>query len=163
MTIKKIRSHFPLLSRKMNGYPIAYFDNASTTQKPKSVIDAITKFYTTANANIHRGVYALSQEATQQYEDARVSVSKFINAHSQEIIFTKGCTESINLVAATWAKDHLKVEDFKKNNIEVQFQNFQHPVYKQLYGDFIPNMCIIDLLFNEGNNSKKILLNSITT
>ncbi len=109
--IKKIRSHFPILSQKMNGKRLAYFDNASTTQKPKAVIDAITQFYTSANANIHRGVYALSQSATQQYEDARNRVAKFIHAGPQEIIFTKGCTESINLVAATWGRDHIKRGD----------------------------------------------------
>jgi len=96
---------FPILSRKVNGKPLIYFDNAATAQKPKQVIDAIVKYYSEQNANIHRGVHALSQEVTSVYENARATIQKHINAkHPHEIIFTSGTTESINLVASGFEK-----------------------------------------------------------
>src|ERR1041385_79403 len=98
--VAKIRKDFPILSRKVNGKPLIYFDNGATSQKPKQVIDAIVKYYTEQNANIHRGVHRMSQDATEQYENARTTVQKHINAKSpNEIIFTRGTTESINLVS----------------------------------------------------------------
>ena len=110
--VKKIREDFPILSRTVNNKPLVYFDNAATTQKPKQVIDAITKYYENDNANIHRGVHALSQEITAAYENARVVVQKHINAkHSHEIIFTSGTTASINLVASSFAKTHINKGD----------------------------------------------------
>ena len=103
--VQNIRSDFPILSRKVNGRPLIYFDSGATAQKPKQVIDAITKYYSEQNANIHRGVHTLSQEITTQYENARATVQKHIGAkHAHEIIFTSGTTESINLVATTFGK-----------------------------------------------------------
>ena len=99
---KNIKNDFPIFKNTVNGHPVIYFDNASTTQKPQAVLDALLNFYTTTNANVHRGIYTLAEQATQAYEDARVKVARFINADSSEIVFTKGTTESINLVAATW-------------------------------------------------------------
>ena len=103
--VQKIRKDFPILSRKVNGKPLIYFDSGATSQKPKQVIDAITKYYSEQNANIHRGVHTLSQEITSAYENARTTIQKHIEAkHSHEIIFTSGTTESINLVASTFGK-----------------------------------------------------------
>ena len=100
-----LRDAFPILSRKVYGKPLVYLDNGATTQKPYSVIDAITEEYLNANANVHRGVHYLSQEATRLYEEARETVRAFINARStSEVIFTRGTTESINLVAATFGE-----------------------------------------------------------
>ena len=95
------RKGFPLLQRKINGKRIIYLDNAATTQKPGTVIESIRRYYSTSNANVHRGVYALSQEASQQYEAAHQAVGKFINASPEEVIFTRGTTESINALAYT--------------------------------------------------------------
>ena len=101
LDIKKIRAQFPALHQEVNGFPLIYFDNAATTQKPKMVIDSIVNYYSTVNSNIHRGVHFLSQQATSQYEKAREAVRRFINAStSEEIIITRGATESINLVAS---------------------------------------------------------------
>lgn len=105
---KSIKKQFPILSRSINGHPLVYLDNASTTQKPKSVIQALTDFYSLHNANIHRGIHTLSEEATELYESTRKAVARFIHAEvSEEIIFTKNCTESINLVARTWGYQHI--------------------------------------------------------
>ena len=110
--VEKIRKDFPILSRKVNGKPLIYFDSASTSQKPKQVIDAITKYYSEQNANIHRGVHRLSQDITADYENARATVQKHINAkHSHEIIFTSGTTESINLVASGFGKNFVNTGD----------------------------------------------------
>ena len=98
--IDTIRKDFPILKRKVNGYPLVYFDNAATSQTPKQVIDVIVDYYSNYNANIHRGVHALSQEATDKYEQARQKIQKHFNAAKpREIIFTSGTTHSINLVA----------------------------------------------------------------
>lgn len=98
--VDKIRKDFPILNRKVNGYPLIYFDNAATSQKPQIVIDSIVDYYSNYNANIHRGVHTLSQEATDAYEKARNTIQKHFNAaKSHEIIFTSGTTHSINLVA----------------------------------------------------------------
>jgi len=98
--VNKIRADFPILNRKVNGKPLVYFDNGATTQKPKQVIDAIVNYYSEHNANIHRGVHTLSREATELFEEARKTVSKFIGAETEEIVFTAGTTDSINIVAA---------------------------------------------------------------
>jgi len=98
--IRNIRSDFPLLSEIINDHPLVYFDNAATTQKPSAVIDAITNYYAHSNSNVHRGVHSLSQKATELYEVARTRTKQFINAgKSEEIIFTKGTTEALNLLA----------------------------------------------------------------
>lgn len=98
--VNTIRKDFPILERKVNGKPLIYFDNAATSQTPKQVIDVIVDYYSNYNANIHRGVHALSQEATDAYEQARAKIQKHFNAkHAYEIIFTSGTTHGINLVA----------------------------------------------------------------
>ncbi len=98
--INAIREQFPILNEKVNGKPLVYFDNAATTQKPLSVINAITKYYSTMNANIHRGIHTLAETATLAFEETRKAAQAFVNAESSdEIIFTKGTTDSINLVA----------------------------------------------------------------
>lgn len=103
--VSKVRQDFPILSRLVNGKPLVYFDSGATAQKPKQVIDAITKYYTEQNANIHRGVHRMSQDVTVEYENARATIQKHIGAkHAHEIIFTRGTTESINLVATTFGK-----------------------------------------------------------
>ncbi len=102
--VENIRKDFPILSRKVNGQPLVYFDNAATSQKPQQVIDSIVDYYSNYNANIHRGVHRLSQEATDKYEEARGKIQKHFNAEkAHEIIFTSGTTHSINLVANGFA------------------------------------------------------------
>lgn len=109
---KKYRADFPILSREVYGKPLVYFDNGATAQKPKSVIDSISDYYTRFNANIHRGVHHLSQKASFAYENARATVQKHINANSpNEIIFTRGTTESINLVAYSYLRNRLSPGD----------------------------------------------------
>ena len=110
--VEKIRKDFPILSRKVNGKPLVYFDNAASSQKSQSVIDATNKYYSFENANIHRGVHTLSQEATTAYEEVREKVRAFINAEKiQEIIFTKGTTDSINLVASSFGRTNIREGD----------------------------------------------------
>lgn len=110
--ITKIREEFPILSRTVNGKPLIYFDNGATAQKPKQVIEAITNYYTNQNSNIHRGVHTLSREITISYEEARKTIQKHLNAkHAHEIIFTKGTTESINLVAHCFGKINIDAGD----------------------------------------------------
>lgn len=103
LDIYTIRADFPILAREVYGKPLVYFDNAATTQKPRCVIDKITEMYTSINANVHRGVHYLSQAATDEHESSRRTVQQFINAASEnEIVFTRGATESINLVASSY-------------------------------------------------------------
>ena len=103
--VETIRKDFPILSQKVNNHNLVYFDNAATTQKPRAVIDAIVESYTKTNSNIHRGIHTLSQISTNLYEEARKTVQSFIHApHDYEIIFTKGVTESLNLVAQTFSE-----------------------------------------------------------
>lgn len=105
LEVNEIRKDFPILSRTINGKRLVYFDNAATTQKPFSVINAISDYYASYNANIHRAVYQIAEEATDAYEMTRDKVCKFINAHSrEEIIFTRNATEAINLVAYSWGR-----------------------------------------------------------
>ena len=100
INIHDIRAQFPILKHKIDGNSLIYFDNGATTQKPKKVINAIVDYYTTQNSNVHRGVHHLSQVATDSFEQARSEVQQFINSNKQcEIIFTKGTTDAINLVA----------------------------------------------------------------
>jgi cysteine desulfurase / selenocysteine lyase len=110
--VEKIRRDFPILASRVHGRPLVYLDNAASTQKPASVIEAIQHYYTTEHSNVHRGVHYLSELATQKYEAARVKVQKFLNAGSErEIIFVRGATEAINLVAATYGKMKIKSGD----------------------------------------------------
>ncbi|MDA0813093.1 MAG: cysteine desulfurase [Verrucomicrobia bacterium] len=106
--VAEIRSQFPILSQVRNGKPLVYLDNGATTQKPQCVIDTVCRFYSEQNANIHRGAYALSVEATEQYDQARARVAGFIHAADpREVIFTRGTTESVNLVAGTWGRQNV--------------------------------------------------------
>lgn len=107
-----LRENFPILHRRLNGKQLVYFDNAATSQKPQVVIDALTNYYSSYNANIHRGIHTLAEEATAAYEATRGTVKNFINAASaEEIIFTRGATEGINLVAYTWGRKNLHEGD----------------------------------------------------
>ncbi|TAF75069.1 MAG: cysteine desulfurase [Bacteroidetes bacterium] len=110
--VHKIRKDFPILSQKINGKDLVYFDNAATTQKPQSVIDSLSSYYQTINANIHRGIHTLAEKATAEYELTREAIKNFLNAESAEqIIFTKGITDSINLVARSYGGVYLKTGD----------------------------------------------------
>jgi cysteine desulfurase/selenocysteine lyase len=105
LAIRGCRHHFPLLRQRVNGKPLVYLDNAATSQKPQVVIDAIMRYYEEENSNIHRGVHTLSEQATQAYEGVRVKVKSFLNAaHEREIVFVRGTTEGINLVAQTYGR-----------------------------------------------------------
>ena len=106
-----LRNDFPIFKKKINGKELIYLDNASTTQKPHSVIDSITDFYTNYNSNIHRAVYQLAEEATELYEQSREKIANFINVRPEEIVFTRNTTESINLIAHSWARTNLKKDD----------------------------------------------------
>lgn len=120
--VEDVRKDFPILQRPVNGNELVYLDNAATTQKPQAVIDALTHYYTYDNANIHRGLYFLSEFATEQYENARLKVKEFINAISaSEIIFVRGTTEAINLVATTLCR-----EKYFNDGDEVIISNMEH-------------------------------------
>jgi len=109
---EKVRSDFPILDQKVHGHSLIYFDNAATSQKPASVLDALRYYYEHDNSNVHRGIHELSNRATATYEAARARAAKFINARSaDEIVFTRGTTEGINLVASAWGAVHLKKGD----------------------------------------------------
>ncbi len=110
--VKKIREDFPILKRFINGKPLIYFDNAATTQKPQYVLDSVDNYYKNLNSNVHRGVHTLSEEATNEYESARESIRKYINAgKSSEIIFVRGTTEAINLVASSFGSEFFNAGD----------------------------------------------------
>lgn len=112
LDIEKIRSQFPVLHQQVNGKPLVYFDNAATSQKPKQVIQALVEYYEGYNANIHRGIHTLAEKATKAYEETREASRQFINAaHVEEIIFTCGVTESINLVASSYGRTFLNEGD----------------------------------------------------
>ena len=107
-----VRREFPILDQQVHGKPLVYLDNANTTQKPRSVLEALDHYYRTDNANIHRATHLLSERATQAYEGARVRIARFFNAReSDEIVFTRGCTEAINLVAHSFARPRLRAGD----------------------------------------------------
>src|SRR5579859_5153139 len=109
---KRVREQFPILERKVHGKRLAYLDNAATTQKPKAVIDAISSYYARENSNIHRGVHTLSEEATRDFEAAREKARAFLGAREHaEIIFVRGTTEAINLVAQSYGRKNLKSGD----------------------------------------------------
>ncbi len=110
--VESVRTEFPILDQEVNGHPLVYLDNAATTQKPQVVIDAITEYYTQYNSNVHRGAHSLSDKATQKFEEARETVSRFINSpNSASIIWTRGTTEGINLVASTWGRANIQSGD----------------------------------------------------
>ena len=121
LDVYAVRKQFPVLQRELKGRPLVYFDNAATSQKPKVVIDALVDYYSNYNANIHRGIHTLAEEATAAYEATRNAVKEFIGAGSvEEIVFTRGTTESINLVAYTWGRANLKAGD------EIIISNLEH-------------------------------------
>ncbi len=112
LDVEKVRADFPILRTKVHGHPLVYLDNAATSQKPQSMIDALMRYYEGENANIHRGVHYLSQIATEAFENARETVRAFVNAaDTKEIIFTRGTTEAINLVAQTYGRVHVGAGD----------------------------------------------------
>ena len=109
MDIQKIREDFPILSRTVYGKPLVYFDNGATTQKPRLVVDALVDEYYSVNANVHRGVHYLSQQATELHEASRETVRQFINARStNEVVFTRGTTESINLLVSSFGDEFME-------------------------------------------------------
>lgn len=112
LNVFKIKKDFPILKRIIHGFPIVYLDNAATTQKPQAVINAISDYYSNHNANIHRGIHTLAEEATQAYEKGREKVKSFIKAKSdKEIIFVRNSTEAINLVAYAWGRENIGRND----------------------------------------------------
>jgi cysteine desulfurase/selenocysteine lyase len=112
LDVYAIRQQFPALNRQVKGHPLVYFDNAATSQKPQVVIDALVDYYTNYNANVHRGIHTLAEEATAKFEASRDAARQFINASSrEEIIFTRGTTEGINLVAYTWGRKNIQRGD----------------------------------------------------
>ena len=105
LDVARVRRDFPVLARLVNGQPLAYLDNAASSQRPRAVIDAMSRYYETTHANVHRGVHTLSQEATELFEGAREKVRRFVNARStREIVFVRGTTEAINLVAQSYGR-----------------------------------------------------------
>jgi cysteine desulfurase/selenocysteine lyase len=112
MKAEQIREQFPILHQQVNGHPLVYLDSAASSQKPKAVIDALMHYYEWDNANVHRGVHTLGSRATEGYENARINVAKFIGAkHSEEIIFTRGTTTAINLVASSYGEANVREGD----------------------------------------------------
>src|SRR5437667_6114553 len=110
--VATVREEFPILRRRVHGRPLVYLDNAATTQKPQRVIDRVVRYYSEENANIHRGVHLLSVEATEAYDAAREQVRRFVNAaEAREIVFVRGATEAINLVAATYGHTRIGAGD----------------------------------------------------
>ena len=125
LNIQNIRADFPILSRTIYKRPLIYFDNAATTQKPVQVIRAISNYYEHDNCNIHRGVHYLSMKATEAFEEARKEIREFINApNTQEVVFTKGASESLNLVASSFGKKFLKLGDEVITTIMEHHSNF---------------------------------------
>jgi cysteine desulfurase/selenocysteine lyase len=120
---EKIKKDFPILGRKIGGRKLIYLDSASTSQKPRQVIEAVSDFYKNRNSNIHRAVYKLSEESTEMYESARDRVARFIGARDHHIIFTKNCTEAINLVAQGWARKNIKRGDFVLSSVMEHHSN----------------------------------------
>ena len=110
--INDYTADFPILDQRVNGERLAYLDNAATAQKPRQVVQRLVDFYEHDNANVHRGVHTLAERATSEYEEARQKLQHFINAaDSREIIFTKGCTDGLNLVVATYGEQNIKAGD----------------------------------------------------
>src|SRR4030043_924379 len=107
MNLDQIRADFPILKRRIHDKPLAYFDNAATSQKPNVVIEAIKNYYENHNANVHRGVHTLAEESTTAYEQARETVAHFIGAEPKELIFVRNTPEAINLVAFSWARKNI--------------------------------------------------------
>jgi cysteine desulfurase/selenocysteine lyase len=112
LEVEKLRRDFPILDQEVHGFPLVYLDNAATSQKPRAVLEALNRFYENDNANVHRGIHELSRRATEAYEGARAATARFLHARrTEEIIFTRGTTEAINLLAHTWGAQNLKAGD----------------------------------------------------
>ncbi len=112
LDIERLRDDFPILRQEVGGHPLVYLDNAATSQKPEAVIEAVGRYYRETNSNIHRGVHTLAERATAQYEDARAKIAGFVNAaEAREIVFTRGTTESVNLVAQAYLRPRLQPGD----------------------------------------------------
>ncbi|MPZ72957.1 MAG: SufS family cysteine desulfurase [Nitriliruptorales bacterium] len=109
--VEAVRKDFPVLQRKVHGRPLVYLDSAATSQKPQPVLDVMTRFYEDVNSNVHRGVHALAEEATEAYEAARGKIARFVGADPRGVVFTKNTTESINLLAYSWARPRLREDD----------------------------------------------------
>ena len=111
LDVAAVRRDFPILDRTMHGKPLVYLDSAATSQKPRQVLQSLAAYYEYSNANVHRGVYELAEEATAAYEGARAAVARFINATPEECIFTRNASEAINLVAYTWGRQNIRAGD----------------------------------------------------
>ncbi|MDE2728033.1 MAG: aminotransferase class V-fold PLP-dependent enzyme, partial [Gemmatimonadota bacterium] len=107
----RYRGDFPILDRKVHGKPLVYLDNSATSQKPRAVLDALDDYYTRLNANVHRGLHTLSEEATNAYEAARERVARFINVPARSLVFVRNTTEGINLVASAWGRKNVGAGD----------------------------------------------------
>ncbi|HEX3294641.1 MAG TPA: aminotransferase class V-fold PLP-dependent enzyme, partial [Solirubrobacterales bacterium] len=110
-SIEEIRAEFPILAREVHGEPLAYLDNGATAQKPLAVIDTLDRYWREHNANVHRGVHTLSEEATSLYEEARRTVASHLGADSREVVFVRNATEALNLVAYSWGRTKIKSRD----------------------------------------------------
>src|SRR5579863_9102274 len=109
LDVARVRADFPILARQINGKPLVYLDSAASSQRPRAVLSAVEHYETTLHANVHRGVHSLSQWATEAYEGSRETVRRFLNARStREIVYVRGTTEAINLVANSWGRSQLK-------------------------------------------------------
>ena len=140
--IQKIRKDFPILNRTVNGKPLVYFDNGATAQKPQAVIDAVTNYYSNQNSNIHRGVHTLSREITIAYEEARKTIQLHINAKNPgEIIFTRGTTESINLVAYCFGKINVSESTYRliKDKFDCTYRGEMEVKNKGMMGMYFVN------------------------
>lgn len=152
MNIEQVRNQFPIFTQKINGYPIIYFDSASTAQMPQSVVDAIVAYYTTYKANVGRGLYTFAEKATQAYEHARANIAQFISAQAHQIIFTSGTTGSINLIVQAWALQNLEQGDEIIVSAVEHHSNFlpwqQLALHKKLILKIIPvtNQGIVDVV-----------------
>jgi len=144
LDVARIRADFPVLSRTVHGKPVAYLDNAATSQKPRQVIDAMRAVFEEHNANIHRGVYEFSETTTAEFEGAREKVARFINAASaREIIFVRNATEGVNLVAYTWGREHIKAGDRIVSTVLEHHSNFVP--WQQLAKDAGAEIVMIDV------------------
>src|SRR5438445_468565 len=151
LDVAKMRGDVPVLSRKVNGKPVAYLDNAATSQKPRQVIDAMRAVFEDHNANIHRGVYEFSEITTAEFEGAREKVARFINAaSSREIVFVRNATEGVNLVAYTWGREHIKAGDEIVSTVLEHHSNFVPWQQLAKYGgDMIARVTVAETTWNE--------------
>jgi cysteine desulfurase/selenocysteine lyase len=144
LDVARIRADFPILSRAVHGTPVAYLDNAATSQKPRQVIDAMRAVFEEHNANIHRGVYEFSEKTTAEFEGARDKVARFINAaNAREVIFVRNATEGVNLVAYSWGREHLKAGDHVVSTVLEHHSNFVP--WQQLAKDVGAEIVMIDV------------------